>query len=218
MSEHVQEVVKPRLRGLSHLVAAVAAVLAGVPLIDQAPGGRGRVAASVYVATLVLMFGASALYHVPHWGPAMRRWLRRVDHSAIFVFIAGTYTPFCLLLPAPVDRQVLALVWGGALLGVLKAMFFVYAPRAITAALYLLLGWVMLPFLRTFHAALGAGPLALIALGGVAYTAGALVYARKRPDPVPHVFGYHEVFHVLVIAAAVLHFGAVLRVVPRLGG
>jgi hemolysin III len=156
------------------------------------------------------MFGASALYHRIDWSPRPRAWLRRLDHSMIFVLVAGTYTPFALLVVAPaLGWALLVVVWAGALAGVLISLVWIDAPRWLTAILYVALGWasiVMMPQLWD-----RAGPLAvaMLAAGGLLYTVGAVVYARRRPDPVPRVFGYHELFHALVIAAAAVHFAAV---------
>lgn len=208
--------VKPLLRGVSHEVAAFVALAGIAALARAAPSPRALAAALTYGASLALLFGASALYHRPSWAPAPRRWMRRVDHSAIFLLIAGTYTPFCALLGGTTGLALLAVVWGGALLGILRSVLWVGAPKAVSAALYVLLGWVMLPVLPDLRATAGAGGVALLLAGGLAYTAGAIVYATRRPDPAPRVFGYHEVFHALVVVAAACHFAVVLGVVRAL--
>jgi hemolysin III len=201
---------KPRLRGVSHQYAFYVALAAGAALVVLARGGEARVAALVYGLSLCAMFGASALYHRIDWSPRPRAWLRRLDHSMIFVLVAGTYTPFALLVVAPaLGWTLLVVVWAGALAGVLISLMWIDAPRWLTAILYVALGWasiVMMPQLWD-----RAGPLAvaMLAAGGLLYTVGAVVYARRRPDPVPRVFGYHELFHALVIAAAAVHFAAV---------
>jgi hemolysin III len=201
---------KPRLRGVSHQYAFYVALAAGAALVVLARGGEARVAALVYGLSLCAMFGASALYHRIDWSPRPRAWLRRLDHSMIFVLVAGTYTPFALLVVAPaLGWTLLVVVWAGALAGVLISLVWIDAPRWLTAILYVALGWasiVMMPQLWD-----RAGPLAvaMLAAGGLLYTVGAVVYARRRPDPVPRVFGYHELFHALVIAAAAVHFAAV---------
>jgi hemolysin III len=161
------------------------------------------------------MLGVSALYHRPHWAPTPRRWLRRADHAAIFVLVAGTWTPFTLLLPEH-GAAMLALAWGGAAAGILQSLFWPGAPRPLTAALYLALGWAVTVFLPALHRALGIAGIGFLLLGGVLYSAGALVYVRRRPDPAPAVFGYHEIFHAFVVAAAVCHFGVVVGVVRAL--
>jgi hemolysin III len=201
---------KPRLRGVSHQYAFYVALAAGAALVVLARGGEARVAALVYAFSLAAMFGASALYHRIDWSPRPRAWLRRLDHSMIFVLVAGTYTPFALLVLAPVlGWTVLGVVWGGALAGVVISLVWIDAPRWLTAVLYVALGWASVVTMPQLWDRAGAMAVALLATGGLLYTAGAVVYARRRPDPVPRVFGYHEVFHVLVIAAAAVHFAAV---------
>ncbi len=205
---------KPLLRGVSHQIAAFAAVPAVAALVSRAEGVSGRVAALVYGASLFLLFAVSATYHRPTWSERMRRILWRVDHSAIFVLIAGTYTPFCLLL-GPAGRKLLVAIWGLAAVGVGASILFVRAPKRLMAALYVLYGWLALPFLFELQAAIGTGRLALLFLGGLLYSAGALVYAARRPDPYPTVFGFHEIFHLCVVGAAACHFvvvGAAIRV------
>lgn len=201
--------VKPRLRGVSHTYAAVVAAGLGGLLMARVAAGDARRAVLVYTLSLVTLFGVSAAYHRPTWSPVARQWMRRLDHAAIFVLIAGTYTALCLGLP-PADASTLrTFVWVGALLGVLQSVLWVTAPKPLIAVLYVALGWSIAPYMKTVYASVGGAPLALVLVGGVAYSAGAVVYAKKRPDPVPAVFGYHEVFHALVIVAAALHFAAV---------
>ena len=201
--------VKPRLRGVSHEIAAVVSVAAGMLLLRHVALGAARNAVAIYTASLTTLFAVSALDHRPTWRPRARQWMRRLDHAAIFVLIAGTYTPLTLALGAAPRATVLAIVWAGALAGVLQSVLWVTAPKPLIALLYLALGWSIAPHFRAMRASLGSTPLLLIVLGGVVYSAGAAVYAKKRPDPVPAVFGYHEVFHALVIVAAALHFAAV---------
>ena len=201
---------KPRLRGVSHQYAFYVALAAGAALVVLARGGEARVAALVYGLSLCAMFGASALYHRIDWSPRPRAWLRRLDHSMIFVLVAGTYTPFALLVVAPaLGWTVLVVVWAGALAGVLVSLMWIDAPRWLTAILYVALGWASIVMMPQLWDRAGVLAVAMLAAGGVLYTAGAVVYARRRPDPVPRVFGYHEVFHALVIAAAAVHFAAV---------
>jgi hemolysin III len=204
--------VKPRWRGVLHQIAVVVALIAGALLVATTPSARGRLAAGVYVASLTTLFGVSALYHRRHWQPAARAWMRRLDHSAIFVLIAGTYTPFCLLLPQPQRTQLLTAVWIGAGLGLVRAVAWVTAPKILVAVLYLALGWCVIPFLHEMRAAIGTRELWLLAAGGIAYTIGALVYALRRPNPAPAVFGYHEIFHALTLVASAAHFTAVAAV------
>jgi hemolysin III len=202
--------VKPRLRGVVHQWAFFAALLAGVALVVLAPAGPATAAAAVYAVALAGLLGTSALYHRVTWRPRARAWMRRLDHSMIFVLIAGTYTPFAaLVLTGSLRTVVLVGVWCGAAAGVLFSLTWVRAPKWLTAAAYVALGWFALIALPEIASRAGAAALALLLLGGLAYTTGAVVYALRRPDPAPAVFGYHEVFHVLVVAAAVAHFAAV---------
>ena len=207
----VDHVVKPRLRGVSHQWAFFAALVAGVVLVVAAPSGRATLAAAIYAVTVVAMFGASALYHRVDWKSlAARRWMRRLDHSMIYLLIAGTYTPFALLvLDGGLAKAVLIAVWGGAALGIGLKLLWPDTPKWLTAGVYVTLGWVAVIAFPQLASELGPVGMALVAGGGLLYTAGAVVYALRRPDPVPTVFGYHEIFHVLVIAAAVLQFVAV---------
>lgn len=207
---------KPLLRGVSHEIAAGVALAGWIALAVFASPGRARLAANVYGASLFTLFAVSAAYHRPTWRPRARLLMRRLDHSAIFLLIAGTYTPFCLLLPPSSGRPLLGLVWGGAAAGFLQSLAWPRAPKALSAAVYVLLGWVVVPVLPALRAALGAGAVALLAGGGAVYTFGAFVYAARRPDPFPRVFGYHEVFHALVIAAAACHFAVAAAAVGAL--
>jgi hemolysin III len=201
---------KPRLRGVSHQYAFFAAMAAGAALVVLARGAEARVAVAVYALSLCAMFGASALYHRIDWSPRPRAWLRRLDHSMIYVLVAGTYTPFALLVLAPaLGWTILAIVWAGALIGVVLSLAWIDKPRWLTAALYVALGWVAVVVMPQLWDRAGVMAVPLLATGGVLYTLGAVVYARRRPDPAPRVFGYHEVFHVLVIAAAAVQFAAV---------
>jgi hemolysin III len=207
---------KPLLRGVSHEIAAGLALVGWVALALVAAPGRARVAANVYGASLFTLFVISALYHRPTWQPRARRLMRRLDHSAIFFLIAGTYTPICLLLPPATGKPLLAIVWGGAVAGMLQSLLWVGAPKTLSAAIYVALGWVVVAVLPTVFGALGPGAIALLLAGGAAYTVGAVVYATRRPDPFPRVFGYHEVFHALVIAAAACHFAVAVSAVGAL--
>jgi len=202
--------VKPRLRGVSHFWAFFVALVAGAVLVVTAPDGRATLAAAIYAGSLAALFGISALYHRVDWRPSARRWMRRLDHSAIFLLIAGTVTPFALLvLDGPFATGLLLAVWTAALAGIVVELFWVDAPKWATAIVYLSVGWIGALGFPAIIARAGIAAGALIALGGALYTAGAIVYARQRPDPNPAVFGYHEIFHALVIAAAAAHFAAV---------
>lgn len=207
---------KPLLRGVSHEIAAFVAAAGALALIRAAPNARGALAAAVYGATLTALFAVSALYHRPTWRPPARAFMRRLDHSAIFLLIAGTYTPFCLLLGGGRGLWLLVAVWTGAALGVLQAVFWLHAPKALLAVLCVALGWIIFPLLPELRSAVGLGRVLLLLAGGLAYTAGAAVYALRRPDPAPRVFGYHEVFHALVVLAAVCHYVVVAGAIAAL--
>jgi hemolysin III len=208
---------KPVLRGVLHEVAAFAAAIAGGLLVLRATGPRAQVGAVIYGISLVALFAVSALYHRPTWSERVRRVLRRVDHSAIFLLIAGTYTPFAFLLENRAGWVMLGVVWAGAVVGIVLSVAWVGAPKVLVAAVCVLLGWAALPILPALKAALGTGAVVLLAAGGVVYSLGAVVYAARRPNPFPRVFGYHEVFHALVIVAAACHFAVVARAVGAIG-
>jgi hemolysin III len=203
--------VKPRMRGVVHEYAFFVALAAGAALLVAAPTAKARLAAAIYVAGLAGLLGTSALYHRVTWRkPNVRRWLRRLDHSMIFLLIAGTYTPFAVLvLSQPLGAVVLVLIWTGAAGGIVLSLLWPDAPKGVSAAVYVTLGWVAIIAMPQMLDRLGVLGVALVVAGGVLYSAGAVVYARKRPDPAPTVFGYHEIFHVLVVVAAAAHFTAV---------
>lgn len=205
------ELVKPRLRGVFHQWACAGAVPLGLVLVVIAGTPRARIALTVYSVSLVALFGISALYHRINWRSLRGRdWMRRLDHSMIFVLIAGSYTPFAaLVLHGPLAIAILLAVWAGALLGIAINLVWRGAPPWLRAALYVGLGWIAVAALPQLAAVIGIGGLALLGLGGALYTLGAVVYAVKRPDPVPAVFGYHELFHILVIAAAALQYAVI---------
>ena len=212
--------VKPRLRGVVHEYAFFVALVAGAALLIVAPAGKARVAIAIYVLGLAGLLGTSALYHRVTWRtPNVRRWVRRLDHSMIFLLIAGTYTPFALLvLSQPLGTVVLVLIWTGAVGGIVLSLLWPDAPRPVSAAIYISLGWVAIIAMPQLFDRLGVLGIVLIVAGGLLYSTGAIVYARKRPDPVPTVFGYHEIFHVLVVAAAALHFAVIAFLVLPLAG
>jgi hemolysin III len=207
---------KPRLRGVFHELGFYAALVAGAFLVATAEAGRPRVSAIVFATCLAACFGASALYHRPTWRPPVRAWLARLDHAGIYLLIAGTYTPFGLLVMSRGWAvPVLSVVWGGAAAAILLKLVWVRAPKWLSAAIAVALGWVAAAAFTQLLKVPPAG-LVLVVAGGLLYTAGAVVYARKRPDPVPHVFGYHELFHVLTVAAAACQYGAIaFFVLPR---
>lgn len=205
---------KPKLRGVLHQWAALVALGAGAALVSLAQSPRIAAAVAVFAASLVVLFAVSAVYHRVDWSAAARARMRRVDHASIFILIAGTYTPIAILaLPPAIGRSLLVAAWGAALLGILQSLFWIRAPKAIGALLAVAVGWTIIPYLGTARAALSTAEFALIAAGGIAYTAGAAAYALKRPNPWPGVLGYHEIFHALTIVGATLHFAAVIHLV-----
>lgn len=205
---------KPRLRGVFHEIAFYATIPLGVALGLLASGTLAKVSAAVFAGTVVTMFGASALYHRFDWSRPVRLWLRRLDHAGIFGLIAGTYTPFGLIVLDGVSQVVvLAIVWGGAALAIVAKLVWVAAPKWLSAAAGIVLGWVAVVVFPQILDREGVLLSALVLAGGLCYTAGAIVYARRRPDPIPHAFGYHELFHALVVAAVALQYAAVALVV-----
>jgi hemolysin III len=207
--EVIDEELRPLLRGVTHAYAFWAALVAAVVLTVLAGPGVPRVSAIVYGGGLCALFAASGTYHRWRWNPRWRPLLRRIDHSMIFVFIAASYTPVALIVMHGTLRWViLAAVWSGALIGVVLSVAWITAPRILSAACYLALGWVVLAAMPQLVDRLDVAPLVLLAAGGVLYTVGAVVYATKRPNPWPRTFGFHEVFHALVIAAAAVQFVA----------
>jgi hemolysin III len=203
----VAEEVIPRLRGMLHAHAAWVAVAASVVLIALAPSGAARVASLIYGIGLVALFSASALYHRWSGDPRYKPWLRRLDHAMIFVFIAASYTPVgILVLDGTIQAVVLVSVWAGAAAGVAMSLAWINAPRWVQAGSYLALGWVAIVAFPQLADRVGVAPFVLLAVGGALYSLGAGVYALQRPDLWPRTFGFHEVFHTLVIAAAIVHF------------
>ena len=201
--------VKPKLRGVFHELAFFAAVLIGIPLVLTATPGKARFSAIVFASCVAACFGASALYHRPTWTPTVRSWLARLDHAGFYLLIAGTYTPVALIIFSHGWAvPVLAVVWSGAVAAILLKLFWVRAPKWLSAVTGVSLGWVGVSAI-TQLLKVPVGGLVLLLTGGLMYTAGAVVYALRRPDPVPHVFGYHEVFHALTIAAAACQYVAV---------
>ena len=200
----------PMLRGVSHQWAFWCALAAAVSLVALAPPGTARAAALIYGAGLCAMLAASALYHRWNGSPRVRSVLCRIDHGAIYLFVAASYTPVCLLvLDGTLRWVVLGTVWAGCLAGVALSVAWITAPRVLFALTYLGLGWVMVIAAPRLVSELDVAPLVLFAAGGLLYSAGAVIYALQRPDPWPRTFGFHEIFHALVIAAAVTHFVAI---------
>ncbi|HWI73280.1 MAG TPA: hemolysin III family protein [Baekduia sp.] len=205
----IEDELRPLLRGASHAYAFWVALVAAVVLTAVVPAGTPRLGAIVYGLGLCGLFAASGTYHRWRWNPRWRPLLRRIDHSTIFVFIAATYTPVALLVMHGTLRwAILVAVWAGALGGVILSVAWITAPRVLSALCYLALGWVSLFAMPQMVDALSIAPLVLLAAGGVLYSLGAVVYATKRPNPWPQTFGFHEVFHALVILAAAVQFVA----------
>lgn len=209
--------VKPRLRGWIHLWAFAVSVVAGTVLVACAAtvSASAAAATAVYAVTVCGVFGVSAAYHRVHWPTARARtWMKRADHSMIFLFIAGSYTPFALLaLPEATGRALLTVVWAGALAGVALKMLWPTAPRWVGVPLYLLLGWAIVPVAGDLVEQAGWVPLILLAVGGVLYSVGAVLYATQWPNPWPATFGHHEFFHAGTVVAALCHYVAVWLVV-----
>lgn len=209
--------VKPRLRGVLHEWAFYAAIPPGIFLAYHAETTLARAAAAVFAASVVTMFGASALYHRIDWSPSRRRWLRRADHAGIYGLIAGTYTPFGLLVLSGAARiAVLAIVWGGSLISIAIKFCWTDAPKWIAVVSGIALGWVGVAVFPQILDKTGVTASVLVLVGGCCYTLGAIVYALGKPDPLPQTFGYHEFFHALVIAAVACQYSAVaFFVLPR---
>jgi hemolysin III len=200
--------IKPKLRGVLHEIAFYVSLVTGPVLVLLARTGT-HVWAALYSLAMTALFGVSALYHRPTWRPAIRRWLGRLDHTMIVVFTAATFTPIAGAIDTNWARMVLVLVWGGALLSICLQFLPLNMPKSVTVIPYLALGWLGVSLLPQSWSRIGVSVPLLLFAGGALYTIGAIVYARRSPDPRPAVFGYHEVFHAFVVAAAYVHFGAV---------
>jgi hemolysin III len=208
---------KPRLRGVSHQYAFFASLVAGIVLVFAAPTARAATAAAIYASSLSMLLGASALYHRVTWSPRARFWMSRLDLAMIFFLIAGSYTPIVLVLEPELGHFVLWLVWLSAIAGVVLKMLWRNPSKLATAVVYVSMASMGVFIMPEIGRQIGAAPVSLLAGGGALYLAGAAIYAWQRPDPYPTVFGYHEIFHALVIAAASTHYTAMLvYVVPRL--
>jgi hemolysin III len=201
----------PRLRGVSHSVASVVAVAAAIVVVARAPTARTTVALGVYGAGLIALFVGSALYHRWPGHPRFKPLLQRIDHSTIYGFIAASYTPIAIiLLHGALAWMILVVAWAGAAAGVAFTLGWIEAPRTVVVASYLALGWLAVIALPQLLQLLGVVPLVLLSAGGLLYSAGAIVYATQRPDPWPRTFGFHEVFHALVIMAAAAQYVAII--------
>lgn len=208
---------RPKLRGVLHAVAFAVSCVVGILFVAGAPAARGFVAAA-FAASASIMLGTSALYHRVNWSPSRRLWMRRADHAGVFLLIAGTYTPVALIsLQGAWRTSVLAVVWTGAALATFAKMCWVRSPKWLSVTIGIALGWVGVVALPQLARNEGLVPILLLAAGGVAYTSGAIVYACRRPDPVPLVFGYHELFHALTIVALACQYVAVAFFVVGVG-
>ena len=200
---------KPLFRGVAHRAAFIASLTLAPIMVVRAPGIAPRFVTALYCLSIVALFGVSALYHRVAWGPRGRSVMQRLDHATIFVAIAATYTPVAAFALSPwAARLVLSLVWGGALIGTWVRLRFTDAPTPVVALPYLVVGWCLLPVVADAWHHLGVAGFVLLLIGGLLYTSGAVVFAFRRPDPWPDTFGFHEVFHLLTIAAAALHYVA----------
>ena len=209
---------KPLLRGVLHQVGFSVSLVLGTLLIIGAGGASERVAASVFAGSVAVCFGLSALYHRVNWRPRVRLWMRRADHAGVYLLIAGTYTPICLLALEGAWRfVVLSLVWLAAAVAIVFKFTWVGAPKWLAAVVGIALGWAGVVLLPQLATRLHLAAIVLLAAGGIAYTVGAVIYARGRPDPVPTVFGYHEVFHALTIVGVGCQYVAIAFFVIRAG-
>ncbi len=209
---------RPLLRGTLHQGAFVVALVVGGLFIADADGGRPRVGAAVFAVSVVTMLGASALYHRITWSPRVRPWMRRIDHAGIYLLIAGTYTPVGLLsLHGTLQRVTLVIIWVGAAVAIALKFAWVSAPKWLAAVTGIALGWAGVAAMPQVADTAGLTAVILLAAGGIAYTAGAIVYALRRPDPVPHVFGYHELFHALTLVAVACQYVAIAFYVVKVG-
>lgn len=211
------DLVKPRLRGRSHEYAFFVALTLAPIMIVATPGVAPRFVVALYVAAIAGLFGISALYHRVDWAPTARARMKRLDHSMIFIAIAGTYTPIAVFALSPdVARVVLPIVWIGALVGIVVRNLWPDAPKPLAAAPYIAVGWVAVFVMFDMWSGLGVAGFTLVAVGGLLYTFGAVVYAFRRPNPWPRHFGYHEIFHLFVIGGAALHYVSVAFVaIPK---
>jgi hemolysin III len=204
--------VKPSWRGWIHAGTFPLTIAAGIVLIVLAEGPAAKWSSAVFMLTSMLLFGISALYHRVNWKPRTKVMLKRFDHANIFLLIAGTYTPLAVLaLPPSKGVLLLLLVWGGTFLGIAFRVFWVHAPRWLYVALYILLGWASVMYIVDLvHANIAM--MVLVVVGGLAYTAGAVIYGLKKPNPIPGVFGFHEIFHTLTVVAFMCHWTAILLI------
>lgn len=213
-ANHPTERTKPKLRGIPDVFATLFAVPAVATLIYHAQPGLPTLAATVYGVCLVMLFTVSATYHTFMWSVRTRSVLRACDHSMVYVLIAGSYTPFALLaLPKDTGHVLLTVIWGFTAAGALKSFTWPTAPRWLNTSIYVFMGWLIVLYAPIIYKAIGAVGFEELAGGGVAYTLGAVIYARRWPNPFPQTFGYHEVFHVFVVVAGICHFTIIWNLV-----
>ncbi|MBX6388195.1 MAG: hemolysin III family protein [Frankia sp.] len=214
---HPRDAARPRMRGWLHAGAFPVSLAMGVIAVALPQTLGARLAVGVYAISITALFGTSALYHRTTWPTARARSvMKRLDHSMIFVFIAGTYTPFALLtMPERSARVILGIVWGGAALGIILRMLWLHSPRYLIVPLYIALGWVAVFVLPEVLHTAGAATLTLLLVGGACYSIGAIIYASRRPNPAPSTFGYHEVFHAFTLVAACCHYVALMLAIYR---
>jgi len=219
MTEQIAgELAKPKWRGVLHQAAFVVAVGLAPLLILTADGGRAQFAAAVFAGSVIACFGASALYHRVTWKPRARLWMRRIDHAGVYLLIAGTYTPVSMLVLRGAWRPVvLTIIWAGAAAAIVLKFVWVGAPKWLAAAIGIALGWVAVVVLPQLVGRVNLAAVILLVAGGLAYTLGAIVYVRRRPDPVPAVFGYHELFHALTIVGVACQYVAIAFFIVRAG-
>jgi hemolysin III len=208
--------VKPKLRGVLHELGFYIAIGLGIPLVITADPGKPRLAALIFALSVAACFGASALYHRPTWRPGVRGWLARLDHAGVYLLIAGTYTPFCLLVFSDGWAvPLLTIIWVGATLAIMLKLFWLATPKWLSAVIGLTLGWIAVVAIGQLLKLATPG-VALVVAGGLFYSAGAVVYAMRRPDPFPTWFGYHELFHALTLAGVGCQYAAIaFYVLPR---
>jgi hemolysin III len=211
-----KKLLKPYLRGHFHQAGFFFFLGASLVLMAQAENIQTFFVLFVYSISLNALFATSALYHRPNWEPAARMWMKRLDHAAIYVLIAGTGTPLLSLSLKPESlTKVLTIIWIVAIFGILQSLFWVKAPKWVSSILYVIAGYIVVPYFKEMHSSLGDNGIALIISGGFFYTVGAVIYAVKKPNPYPKYFGYHEIFHLLVILGAAFHFVAVYKLVKH---
>lgn len=205
---------KPHLRGHLHQEAFFVSLGAAALLIAKSSSTTAFLASFIYSLSLLIMFGTSALYHRPNWLPESRAIMKRLDHSAIFILIAGTFTPICIYALSELEGQrLLIIIWSAAIIGILQAVFWPRAPKYLTVMFYIIMGWMALPYIEQLNAYLGTSKLWFIISGGIAYTVGAVFYAFKKPNLFPGFFGYHELFHLFTIIGATLHFIVIYQLI-----